>query len=539
MKFSLPFFISVLFSICCLANQELIINSTINEVVVHPNNASIKRVASFTVENGYNTVVINNISNKLDINSLQILTSTGKVITEKRVDNMEQIAKSSLKNNDIVSESEQLRIDKLYAQLNELEAKLGIVKKKKQYLANTLLGNQNTPEEETITKLDERLVFYEDKFVALAKRERNLANEIAELKQANEEQLSKKEVDVRKPKSGANKRIVFTIFSEKLSEAKVKINYTITGVGWTPHYEIYCDNIESNKLKLRYNATFTQGSGEDWNNVSLSFSSNHPNSLHKIPKLTPVYVRYSKKISYRDVAIPGEYSKSASNTATSRREKIVETFKKPELQEFELSTNYRLDKKQTIPSMVNKKRHIFLADKELEVVFKRKTFPQIDKSVYLTAEIENWQTLNILPGMAYIYLQEQPVATTNLSNTINENNLSIPFGIDTKILVERTQIASSGKTKFLEKNKQEEKNFLTTISNNRNNDVEIELVERIPLSKDGEIMVQLNNTDYSDYYENLGYVTWLFNIKSKKSERTQLSYTLSYDKNNEVFISNK
>lgn len=523
----------ILSTICSLvyANEIQTINSTIESVTVHPKNATIQRLVKANITAGYNTLEIINISNNIDVNSLKVLAKSGITITEKSIAKM-----NNVKENIPLDVTKENKLNQITDYIADTEAELTIVRKKMNYITTVLLGNNFIVENETNAKLNERFSFYEEKYLALREREKKLKAELLNLNnEKNDFGKLNKEATPTISKF-ANNKIKLIIFSEKPEITDLKINYLVTNVSWKPFYEVHCNNIESDKISIIYKAVIQQNTGEDWNNVSLSFSTNQPNSNYSLPKLKPIYVRHLEGGTTREVSIPGEYSATSKNNNAVRIETIP-TYQVPILNEFELSANYTIAEKQSIISNNIEKKYIYLSEKNANVNIKRKVMPQTNNSVYLIAEVEDWQSLNIMTGNANVFFENQQVALVNLKNNISQNILQIPFGKDNNITVNRVQLETSGKTKFLENAGFTDYNYLTTISNNSNKVVKIELMEQIPLAKQTGIEVTLNNTDYLNYDEALGYVTWQYNIKSKKSEDNKLSYTVKHDKKKPIIIS--
>jgi len=96
-------------------------------------------------------------------------------------------------------------------------------------------------------------------------------------------------------------KILVEVSASKSLNANFTLTYVVNTAGWIPSYDLRVDDI-SKPMQLVYKANIQQNSGEDWNNVKLSLSSNDIATPGVRPFLYPWTIsQYSYNNSYNSI----------------------------------------------------------------------------------------------------------------------------------------------------------------------------------------------------------------------------------------------
>lgn len=162
------------------------------------------------------------------------------------------------------------------------------------------------------------------------------------------------------------------------------------------------------------------------------------------------------------------------------------------------------------------------------------TAPLLNENVFLTARVKDWEKFDLLPGEANIYFEGSFAGKTFLDPLQTTEELVISLGVDPNVIVERKQVDDLKAKSFLGGTRIISKNYEITVRNNKATDIELVLMDRIPVSQNKEIKVEEVKTGGADYDEKKGLLTWKLNMKPKESVKKQLSYEVRYPKEKRV-----
>ncbi len=81
----------------------------------------------------------------------------------------------------------------------------------------------------------------------------------------------------------------------------LEVSYTVAQAGWYPTYDVRVADVTS-PVRLLYQANVQQQTGEDWNEVKLTFSNANPQQNSTRPTLNPWYLDFYQSNRLRGVA---------------------------------------------------------------------------------------------------------------------------------------------------------------------------------------------------------------------------------------------
>ena len=99
------------------------------------------------------------------------------------------------------------------------------------------------------------------------------------------------------------KEIIVKIDASQNSYAELQAAYVVSSANWFPLYDVRVDS-KSKQAEFTFYGMMQQSTGEDWNDVKLTFSTADPLSIKSLPKLDPWFLdvnplRYNSSLPIR------------------------------------------------------------------------------------------------------------------------------------------------------------------------------------------------------------------------------------------------
>jgi uncharacterized protein (TIGR02231 family) len=535
------FFIPMLL-IAFAANAININDSKITDVTVFRNYAKETRLANTTVPEGNSEIIISNISTFLDENSLQVATKGNvKILSvSSRLNYLTDKTKSAqvIKLNDSV-EILNDEIDWQSQQYYSYQDELKILDENKK------LSNDKTVY--TAAQVKELAELYRVRSIEL----RKYMYDLTKKQKAGREKITRIKQQIAElngNQSTTVKEIVLKVNAKAAGAVSFKCSYIVTNAYWTPIYDIRAKNINS-PLQLDCRAKVVQNTGYDWKDVKLTLSTANPSANHDRPILYPIYVDFFQPDYYqykmKKSATYGE-NQMMNMAAAPAKVDIARAYDKAEfdegmkaddnnvtIQEGEMAVEYNIETLQDVESD-NKEHIVAIQEIEMPALYSYHTVPKLDMTAYLLARVTDWSKYNLLAGEANIFFDDNYVGKSYLNPNVSADTLLISLGRDEKINVKRVKLNDYSAKKLLSGNIRETKAFETTIKNNKNTAIEIELLDQYPISKNSQIEVTLEDANGATVTEEYGKLLWKIKLQPNESRKIKLVYTIKYPKDKQV-----
>ncbi|MFL5746264.1 MAG: mucoidy inhibitor MuiA family protein, partial [Niastella sp.] len=272
-------------------DDKNIVPSVLKSAMVYRVGAELTHSAKATLNQGNNELIIDGISNRIDINSLQI-GSNGNVtilsvefstnflkpetklpIVKKLEDSLETV-KGELSKVEVVVKTDQELLDLLKANkeirgdqtgLNVLE----LTKMVDYYKAKTL-------------ELQSEISRYQEKKAKLLDVLNKISNQIDEEEQKNNKTIGK---------------LLLQLYCPLAGQYDFTISYVTPAAGWNPTYDLRVENINK-PVALAYKAKLTQSTGIDWQKVKLALSTSVPAQHNNAPDIKSWFLTYYEPVAY-------------------------------------------------------------------------------------------------------------------------------------------------------------------------------------------------------------------------------------------------
>jgi hypothetical protein len=273
----------IFISIIAKADEGQKIPSKIQKVIVFLNGAQITRTATANVSPGTSTLVFENLSPGIDVQSIQVHAAGEFTILS---------VKHEL--NFLIEQVKQNKLTELETQRKTITDKIGlqnnllaIYQQEETMLSkNQVITGENASLD--VLKLKQALDFQTERLTLLKEKQRTVNSQILalniELRKYNQ-QIS----DVVKGSSYSTSNILVTVSSKAALQSEFTLSYVVHNASWYPTYDIRAKDVNS-PISIAYKANVSQQSGEDWKNIKLTLSTGNPSVSGSKPELSPYYL---------------------------------------------------------------------------------------------------------------------------------------------------------------------------------------------------------------------------------------------------------
>jgi uncharacterized protein (TIGR02231 family) len=527
------------FSAIGFAQKPIFTTAKIRSATVYSNSAELLQSASVTLASGTSEIVIKNIADYVNENTIQIgapanVTVLSVQLVRDYKENSETTETLKLtpiqqKFSDSINYFEN-EINKITIEKNAISKTIELLDKKE--LAGT------TKPEITISEFTKLIDYYRVKrnefgqsIHTLNIKEKNFEKKI----QLLQEKLAlKKNTTTAKPEYNLILQVMNTVAGTKTLD----INYLTNGASWIPFYDMRADNVNA-PINLMYKAKVTQNTGIDWKNVKLTLSSGNPNQNNIAPILQAWFLRYGYPRTYNNSnvvynSLQGQVSGVAyKKDKAEMDESSVSNY--TTINENQLNISFDIDIPYDILS--NGKAHsVALKELKLPASYKYYAVPKVEKEAFLLAEISEYSKFNLLPGEANIIFEGMYVGKTMINPNQTSDTLNLSMGRDKKIAIKREKIADKSGTKFLSGYKEQTFTFDITVKNNKKEAIELLLKDQYPISTDKEIIIELLDNGKAKVNTETGILTWDVKLGAGETKKFRISYKIKYPK--DKFIDN-
>ncbi|HNR85191.1 MAG TPA: DUF4139 domain-containing protein [Taishania sp.] len=541
-----------------LAAHEDVVPSTIKKVTIFTEGAQVYRNAYYSVGKGITKIIIENVSDFVDEKSIQVKATGDIVILDTRFSiyqpQPEEFKLEGLPLK-IVKEIEQLSdsIETVNFSIQTIQNEIDVLNATKNILINNGAVNGKGKVNDSIGLLKATVDYYLLKMnelnASIGKLNLKKEEKMRLKKKLNERLSSLKSYqnsnNLTPKKMGPIPRIVITVQANVDVKGKIDLSYIVSNAGWTPSYDIMSD-IENGKVLLNYKAQVYQNTGEKWENVLLSISTNNPYQNKTKPELHPWYISYYNNY-YQQPATPQPVSivKTESLQKTSSKAEVATNYDSDEAalsaSDFTqvinrtISAEFAINLPYTIES--NNEPHIVLISKnELNASFLYYTVPKLDNHAYLVARLTKLEELQLVPASASIFFEGSYMGETYIDPSSMSDTLNLSLGKDPNIIVKRTNLKNDVNKKIVGNQIEQTFAYQIEVKNLKSKNVEIIVEDQIPVTQIGEIEIALLDNSKAKYDAVTGKLEW--NLKLRPNQMDVLKYKcqIKYNKEKQLAL---
>lgn len=518
----------------------------ISEVTVYRSGAKVSSVATVRVTAGNSEVVFENLSPYFNPASLQVKIAGTPVLISAVFQlktpgpGPEHSRAPGLRDSLVLLGDEFVRIRDEREVLNN---ETNVINNKTSQIGTVTPGSPGSLSL-SVSELRELTAFYrqrlleiKDRLLQLTIKERN-TNELYRKLQETLQRLQ--------PNTGNQTgEIVLKIDAPTTQSVEITCTYLITQAGWSPLYDLRSEGLDK-ALRLVYKANVRNQSGFDWKDVRLHLSTANPLVNNNRPILTPAFVDFRPLYAaYQSQDASNVYNMAQVQTKDLSRaageaglpiEELTAEPPVPESGSDDLIATFDLAKPQTI--LADGQENVVTVDEQtMTAEYEYHAVPKLDPAVFLLAKIADYGKYNLLPGTANIFYQDTYVGQTFVNPQTVADTLLISLGRDEQITIKRVQPKDfTERKKIFNSSIRETYAYEIAVKNNKSVPIRLEILDQIPVSKQKEIEVSLEEKDGAEYNETFGKLKWELHIPANQSKKVRFSYSIKYPKDKPVQV---
>lgn len=553
-----------LISCICIAFNGLsvdkeIIKSTISEVTVYTQGAQVYRKATFNVKPGMTQLVIEGISPFIDPKSLQVKATGSVVLVDSKysmfypqpeVAKLEGLPLKIRKDIQLLQDS----ISNMDYDIREIQDEIDVLQATKNILANNGAIKGQGKVNDSIQLLKQAVEYYQLKMNELNKK-MLLLNRRKSEKDFKRSGMNARMQDLKnfqnsnKPAEakGPIHQIMITLSAKEAAAGKLTISYLVSNANWTPSYDLRSE-IATGKVNLTYKAHISQTTGEEWDDVRLTVSTNNPYQNKTRPVLHPWYVDYyvasvyyaQPNYAYSNAATPQVMSEASKKEAEKGIDEDMEVVAQTSsdfttMIDRVLSAEFKIDLPYSIKS--DGEEHMVLVKNiDLNANYKYISVPKMDASAYLVAQIVKLDEYQLVPATANIFFDGTYIGETYLDPTTMDDTLSLSLGKDPNIIVKRTLLKKDLKEKIVGNTKERTFSYEIEVKNLKSTSITLIVKDQLPVTQNADIVIESIDLDKANYNEVTGILNWEFDLKAKENKKIHFSYRVKHNKDQNVIL---
>ena len=532
-------------------------NGKISKVKVYIEQAKLEKTTTFSLKQGNNEIILSGNSPYMQPQSLQFTSLNDFIITDFTP--FIQYVQPKQQAEDRLSSENKRQLKILRDSLDGLNLKnsdsytlVSILNKEKNVLENMKVISQ--PQTiDSMPKIKDGLSYYRDKMLEVTKMLQKENIIITKRTKSISDITNQINLILQGELNNSNSRneyyIRLNIYSEKaIPQCKLSYSYNVTGVSWQPYYDIKFAK-QSEPVAFVLKAQLTQQTGEDWNDVTLIFSTEQPNNLRTLGELYPYYLRDNQPINYKanqkrlKIESDGKQAQYDEVVVSAESLPFLETsangtgYSDMTVSQLTmLGKEYEVGMKHTILSD-GKEKTIALETKTTKSDYKHYSIPKLDKSVYISALLPSWESLELMDATGKIYLEDSYINDTYINSNSTSDTLSMSIGADKRVAIDRKVTKSKPEKVGLLSSLSETIVTVTiSIKNNNQTKIDLNLVDQIPLSNSENITITAGDIAKAEYDTKTGKLTWNLSFNPLEAKTVTFTYTVRHPKNANLFL---
>ena len=533
------------------------IQSKVEEATIFFRGAELIQSANAELKKGTNEIRIAGLSPDADRNSIKVKTTKGVIVSSFEF-TVDYLTDKKLNSEEI--EKIQKELDELKKQSDELDAKKTVYLSAMDMLQRSVLKNvEGSKRGLSADDLEKTLDYYksfsletQEKLREDAIKRKELNDQMSNLrKQLNQEGFS----DGKTNRDGI---LVLNVSSPKDALCEFTITYFVPSASWTPYYDVNVSSTDK-PVKITGRAKVRQTTGIDWNDVKLSLSTARPSFGKTAPLFSAWWLQPYVRQDLRKVNTLSRMTQNAFSYARSDEAVYMSAEADPvvvadydayapepsvanltmddfvQQSENQLNVTYEIDLPYSIPGN-GKEQSIELKTQEVPAEFKYYSATKLDTEVYVLAEIPDWEKLNLISAKANVTYDDTYVGETYIDAESTAEKLSLTLGTDRRITVKREKLKDQSRSGIFGNDVTKTFTYQFTVRNNQKVPVDMVVKDQYPKASQENIKIELlkETTTPTFNNEDVGVVSWEFELKSGETKVFKLVYSVRYPKDMEL-----
>lgn len=165
-----------------------------------------------------------------------------------------------------------------------------------------------------------------------------------------------------------------------------------------------------------------------------------------------------------------------------------------------------------------------------------KAIPKLEEEAFLFARIADWEKVGMLSGDMNLYVGNTYVGQSKLNVRAVIDTLDISIGREKNIILKRKRLNDFNSDQLMGSKRKVERAWEITIRNLKNESVEIDLYDQIPVSTEKSIDVEILDISMASKNSVNGELLWKVKLEPKQTSSYLIRYTVKYPKDKKINV---
>lgn len=389
--------------------------------------------------------------------------------------------------------------------------------------------------------------FVTDAARAVAAKKREVAQQLREL-QPELQVRQKRLAELRQKQRLEQSSIMVTVEATVAAKARLDVDYITPGAAWEPVHELRADGPRPEKVSVASYALVSQTTGEDWNGAELSFATQSPDAVMRVPELTAM--RLDAPATAAAVVKAGSFEQAKGKFAAGnmfyntiinsaaadyddnwRRQNDVQIrvgHLFTELQQKRGTTAHFAGEGKPQVRSDGRPVRVRIGQVDLPSIPQIVAAPELSLSASHTVELTNNGRQPLLPGRVSLYNAGAFLGTTDIKFVAEGEKFTVLMGVADRIKLARvldrrnSSLVSGGERKRMQVA------FDLAVENLGAEPVQVKLQDRVPVSENKEIRVSGVDIEPTGKPDDKGLLTWNLTLGAGEKKAFRIAYVLEY-----------
>ncbi|MGK7369643.1 MAG: DUF4139 domain-containing protein, partial [Candidatus Halalkalibacterium sp. M3_1C_030] len=197
------------------------------------------------------------------------------------------------------------------------------------------------------------------------------------------------------------------------------------------------------------------------------------------------------------------------------------------------SFSFNIDTPYSVTGDGNRKK-VTLKEHSIPASYRYYALPKAREKAYLQAMVTDWEDLNLLNGQANLYFEQAFVGRSQIQTGAVSDTLKFSLGQDESISIERNRLKEFTEKNFFGNRVRETRAWELTVRNAKNKEINLTLVDQIPVSTNEDIEVDLQERNGAALNKETGELTWNLTIAAGESTSRRFRYQVEYPSGKQI-----
>ncbi len=348
-----------------------------------------------------------------------------------------------------------------------------------------------------------------------------------------------------RPRGDIQSRIAaIAIEAKQAGELTLRLSYVVAGASWRPSYRATLD-AASGAVALVSEGVVRQATGEEWSDVALKLSTSSPARGVEPPQMASFFLRPMEvgavggrldeadqrkdKARYQGLNVMAPAPKAAP--ADLPEESYDTDIAQAEIVRTAYNVAFEVPGRSTVPSD-NADHRVVLRQELIPGTIDYRAIPAAQAAAFLTSVVKTPEQYPLLAGPMRVFAGATYLGAYALPEVAPGAEWAIPFGVDNRLRVERIRLPQERGTEGITgKTRQIEYAFRTRLENLRDLEVTITVEDRVPVSEDERIVVEIGKGTTPGRQESArrpGVFLWKITLAPREKKDLILEYGVRF-----------